>query len=51
MVLASKNIKNITNLDTDIGTIEFVVPNMVIEELQKISQGSYIKKKLRHLTH
>ena len=49
MLLASKNIKNISNLETEIGTIEFVVPDMVIKELERISHGKTIKKKLPHL--
>ena len=46
MVLASKNIKNISNLDTEIGTIEFTVPDMVIKELERLSQDINLKKKL-----
>lgn len=46
MILASKNIKNISNLDTEIGTIEFMVPDIVIEELDKISKSTNLKKKL-----
>jgi len=46
MILASKNIKNISNLDTELGTIEFVVPYIVIEELDKISKSTNLKKKL-----
>jgi len=49
MILASKNIKNISNLDTEIGTIEFMVPDMVIEELEKISESTNLKKKLPQL--
>jgi len=49
MILASKNIKNISNLETELGTIEFVVPDMVVEELEKISQSTNLKKKLLHL--
>ena len=49
MLLASKNIKNISNLETEIGEIEFVVPDMVIKELERISDGKTIKKKLPHL--
>ena len=45
MLLASKNIKNISNLETEIGTIEFVIPDMVIKELERISHGKVIKKK------
>ena len=49
MLLASKNIKNISNLETEIGTIEFTVPDMVIKELERISQGKTVKKKVQHL--
>lgn len=45
MILASKNIKNISNLDTEIGTIEFIVPDIVAEELEKISKSTNLKKK------
>ena len=50
MILASTNVKNISNLDTEIGTIEFMVPDMVIEELEKISESTNLKKKLPPLT-
>lgn len=49
MILASKNIKNISNLETELGTIEFVVPDMVVEELGRISQSTSLKKKLPQL--
>lgn len=49
MLLASKNIKNISNLETEIGTIEFTIPDMVIKELERISHGKTVKKKLPHL--
>ena len=49
MILASKNIKNISNLETELGTIEFIVPDMVVEELEKISQSANLKKKLPQL--
>lgn len=49
MLLASKNIKNISNLETEIGTIEFTVPDMVIKELERILHGKTVKKKLPHL--
>ena len=51
MLLASKNIKNISNLETEIGTIDFIVPGVVINELERISHGSIVKKKLLHLMH
>lgn len=49
MILASKDIKNMANLETEIGTIEFVVPDMVLDELEKLSTGTNLKKKLSHL--
>src|SRR5438309_10016907 len=45
MILASKNIKSISNLDTEIGTIEFTVPDIVITELERLSQDKNLKKK------
>jgi hypothetical protein len=36
--LATKRIKNISNLETDIGQIQFVVPDVVINELKKLSK-------------
>lgn len=46
MLFASKKIKNLSTLETDIGIIEFVVPDMVIEELHKISRQDNLKKKI-----
>lgn len=46
MIIASKNVKNISNLDTDIGTIDFIVPDMVITELERLSKDKDLKKKL-----
>jgi uncharacterized protein len=51
MILASKNIKNISNLDTEIGIIEFTVPDIVITELGRLSQDKNLKKKLPLLMH
>ena len=51
MILASKNVKNISSLDTEIGTIEFTVPDMVISELERLSKDVNLKKKLPLLTH
>lgn len=45
MILASEKIKNISNIETEIGTIEFIVPNMVIDELETLSQSKDNKKK------
>ena len=51
MILASKNVKNISNIDTEIGTIEFTVPDMVINELEILSKDNNLKKKLLRLMH
>ena len=51
MILASKNIKNISNLDTEIGAIEFVVPGLVINELERLSKDPNLKKKVPLLMH
>jgi len=51
MILASKNVKNISNIDTEIGTIEFTVPDMVINELETLSKDNNLKKKLLPLMH
>ena len=51
MILASKNVKNISNLDTEIGAIEFTVPDMVISELKRLSKDANLKKKLLLLMH
>ena len=34
--IATKRIKNISSLETDVGQIQFVVPDVVINELQKL---------------
>ena len=47
MILSSEHIKNISNLETEFGTIEFVVPDIVISELGKLSQGHNLKKKVQ----
>jgi len=36
MLLATKKIKNYFNLETEIGTIKFVVPEVVMKELHKL---------------
>ena len=35
--IATKRIKNISNLETEIGQVQFLVPDVVIEELEKLS--------------
>ncbi len=47
ILLASKRIKNISNIETEIGTIEFVVPDLVVHELERISVNN--KKKVSRL--
>lgn len=42
--LATKRIKNIDNLDVEIGTISFVVPEVVITELNKLQKISEKKQ-------
>ena len=49
MILASKRIKNISRVETEIGVLEYVVPDMVVKELEKISGND--KKKALHRTH
>ncbi|HET6457903.1 MAG TPA: hypothetical protein VFG24_03370 [Nitrosopumilaceae archaeon] len=51
MILASRNVKNISNLDTEIGSIEFIVPDMVTSELERLSKDTNLKKKLPLLMH
>jgi len=51
MIIASKNIKNIANLYTEIGSIEFVIPDIVVRELERLSVGNDQKKKLLPLMH
>lgn len=34
--IATKRIKNISNLETEIGSIQFVVPDVVIQELKNL---------------
>ena len=36
--IANHRIKNISNLDTEIGSLQFTVPQIVIDELQKLSE-------------
>jgi uncharacterized protein len=44
MLIASKKIKNISYLEEEIGTLEFVVPDLVVDELIKISKSKNKKK-------
>ncbi len=49
MILASKRIKIFSNVETEIGALEYVVPDMVVNELEKISRND--KKKALHKMH
>ena len=49
MLLASKRIKNISNIETEIGTIEYVVPDMVVQELERITVDNKKKVSLKML--
>ncbi|MGQ0377051.1 MAG: PIN domain-containing protein [Nitrososphaerota archaeon] len=44
--LATKRIKNISNLETEIGSIQFVVPDIVIQELEKLSKNDKKKQQI-----
>ncbi|MDE1725767.1 MAG: hypothetical protein KGH89_00700 [Thaumarchaeota archaeon] len=50
MILASKKIKNISSLETEIGDLELVVPDLVVGELKRLSKTNG-KKKVLHLMH
>jgi rRNA-processing protein FCF1 len=47
MILASRRIKNISNIETEIGTIEYVVPDMVVRELERITMDNKKKVSLK----
>lgn len=48
LILASKRIKNLSSLETEIGQIDYVVPDVVIKELKRISESQNKKKVLRN---
>lgn len=48
MILTSKKIKNISSLETEIGDLELVVPDLVVGELKRLSKTNG-KKKVLHL--
>ncbi|MFQ6025873.1 MAG: twitching motility protein PilT, partial [Nitrosopumilaceae archaeon] len=50
MILASEEIKNISKLETELGTIEFIVPNLVVKELKRLSEDNVQKKDLAKST-
>ena len=49
MLLASRRIKNISNIETEIGTIEYVIPDMVVRELERITMDNKKKVSLKML--
>ncbi len=44
ITLASRRIKNISSIETEIGAIEYVVPDMVVKELERVTMDN--KKKV-----
>jgi rRNA-processing protein FCF1 len=50
IILASRRIKNMPNIETEIGAIEYVVPDLVVKELERISVTNN-KKKVMPITH
>ena len=49
IILASKRIKNISSVETEIGALEYVVPDMVVKELERLGHDD--KKKALHKMH
>ena len=49
MLLASRRIKNISNIETEIGTMEYVIPDMVVRELERITMDNKKKVSLKML--
>jgi len=49
MLLASRRIKNISNIETEIGTMEYVIPDMVVRELERITMDNKKKVSLKTL--
>lgn len=44
IILASRRIKNISSVETEIGSIEYVVPELVEQELRRMSKSDSKKK-------
>ena len=44
--IATKRIKNISNLETEIGQVQFLVPDVVIKELEKLSKQDEKKQEI-----
>ena len=49
IVLASRRIKNISSIETEIGSIEYVIPDMVVKELERITMDDKKKVLLKML--
>ena len=49
IILASRRIKNISSMETEIGAIEYVVPDMVVKELERITMDNKKKVLLKML--
>jgi uncharacterized protein len=49
MILASRRMKNRSNIETEIGAIEYVVPDMVVKELERITVDNKKKVLLKML--
>ena len=49
ILLASRRIKNISNIETEIGTMEYTVPDMVVRELERITMDNKKKVSLKML--
>ncbi|MGI0007898.1 MAG: hypothetical protein ACREAR_07895 [Nitrosotalea sp.] len=47
VLVASTRIKNISNVETEIGALEYVVPNMVVKELERLALDDKKKALLR----
>ena len=44
--VATNRIKNISNLETEIGQVQFLVPDVVIKELEKLSKQEEKKQEI-----
>ena len=44
--ISTKKIKNISNLETEIGQVQFLVPTVVAEELERLSQQDEKKQEI-----
>jgi uncharacterized protein len=44
--IATKRIKNFSNLETEIGQVQFLIPDVVIDELEKLGKQDEKKKEI-----